>query len=162
MGEVNVRAAVLTDAPEMVAILNEIITIGGTTAYEMPRPPDAFDDLIKGRIARSCCHVAQAGGQVVGFQWVKPSIADPAEMGEIATFAKVGTVQRGIGTALFEATLRATRANGFTVLNATIRADNTGGLTYYSRMGFVDHSVSPAVPLGDGTPVDREHKRLTL
>ena len=157
-----IRAAEPKDGPAMVAILNDIIAQGGTTAIETPLAPNGYDDLVTGRIVRSCCHVAQADDVIVGFQYVKPSPFDPEQMGEIATFAKIGTVQRGIGTALFQATRRATGAMGFTVIDATIRADNTGGLAYYTKMGFQDHSTTIGVPLQDGTPVDRVHKRFTL
>jgi hypothetical protein len=47
-------------------------------------------------------------------------------------------------------------------INATIRADNVGGLAFYSRLGFTDHGISRAVPLRDGTPVDRVSKRFIL
>ncbi|MEM9148767.1 MAG: GNAT family N-acetyltransferase, partial [Pseudomonadota bacterium] len=51
---------------------------------------------------------------------------------------------------------------GLIALNATIRADNRVGLAYYSRMGFQDYAVRPAVPLADGSPVDRISKRFDL
>ena len=51
---------------------------------------------------------------------------------------------------------------GREAINATIRADNAGGLAFYTKQGFVDYGVTPAVPLADGTPVDRVHKRFSL
>ena len=47
-------------------------------------------------------------------------------------------------------------------INATIRADNIGGLAFYSRLGFMDHGISRAVPLRNGVPVDRVSKRYVL
>ena len=47
-------------------------------------------------------------------------------------------------------------------MNAEIRADNEGGLAFYGKMGFQDQDVDRAVPLGDGTPVDRINKRYPL
>jgi len=93
-------------------------------------------------------------------QWVR--VMEAQDMGSIATFARPGTAQKGIGSALFKATLAASHAAGYTHLDATIRADNTGGLAYYSKMGFQDHSVTKAKPLSDGTKVDRIHKRLKI
>lgn len=49
-----------------------------------------------------------------------------------------------------------------TEMDATIRADNTGGLMYYSKMGFLDHSVTKGAPFDDGTLVDRRSKRYKL
>ena len=68
----------------------------------------------------------------------------------------------GVGSALLDATTARAREIGLTAINATIRGDNTGGLTFYSRMGFIDHEIVPAVPLKDGTPVDRIRKRFAL
>ena len=70
--------------------------------------------------------------------------------------------QSGVGSALFRATRERALALGLTAINATIRADNAGGLAFYSRQGFRDHSVAKAVPLSDGTPVDRISKRYSL
>ena len=81
---------------------------------------------------------------------------------DITTFARVGLTQRGVGSALFAATQAEAGRRNYAAINATIRADNTGGLTFYSRLGFVDHSVRRAVPLKDGTSVDRVNKRYSL
>lgn len=154
-----VRRATPQDRDALAAILNEIIAIGGTTAYETPLEPAYFDRFIPPPDHRTFLHVAEADGVIVGFQWMSP---DADGMGLIATFAQPGTTQRGIGSALFEVTRACCLDAGYRLLDATIRADNTGGLAYYSKIGFKDHSVTRAVPLSDGTPVDRVHKRMLL
>ncbi|MEM7470281.1 MAG: GNAT family N-acetyltransferase [Pseudomonadota bacterium] len=155
------RLAVPADIPQLVAILNEIIAIGGTTAYQEPVTPDYFDRLVNSKEEQTFIHVAAKGSDIEGFQWINPS-PERAALASIATFARPGTTQRGIGTALFAATKQAAKKANFDEIDATIRRDNTGGLAYYSKMGFEDHSVTEAVPLKDGTPVDRIHKRLKL
>lgn len=170
-----IRLARSEDAPEMASILNEIIRIGGTTAYQSPVSPGYFSKFIDGADPTTFLHLACNGdihGDILGFQWITPDegFGDPAQgfappepgMGSIATFAKPGLTGRGIGAVLFEATKKAARAAGYHTLEATIRADNPGGLKYYSKMGFLDHSVFKAIPLEDGTKVDRIHKRLAL
>ncbi|MEP3347139.1 MAG: GNAT family N-acetyltransferase [Litoreibacter sp.] len=154
-----VRKATPQDRAAITNILNEVIAIGGTTAYEAPKEAQFFDRFITPKDNRTFIHVAEADGEVVGFQWMNP---DADGMGMIATFAQAGTTQRGIGSALFKETLRCCKDAGYTLLDATIRGDNTGGLAYYSKVGFKDHSVTRAVPLSDGTPVDRVHKRMEL
>jgi ribosomal protein S18 acetylase RimI-like enzyme len=67
-----------------------------------------------------------------------------------------------VGSALFNVMRSAARKRGLTAINATIRADNSGGLAFYNRMGFLDYEVTRAVPLKDGTPVDRIRKRYSL
>jgi ribosomal protein S18 acetylase RimI-like enzyme len=80
----------------------------------------------------------------------------------IATFARRGMTQKGIGAALMEATKAAAQTAGLRVIDATIRADNSGGLAYYTRQGFIDYDVLKDLPLKDGTKVDRIRKRFDL
>lgn len=157
-----VRKATLKDRPAMTAILNEIIAIGGTTAYERPLEPSYFDRFIDASDPKTFLYVLEADGKLVGLQWTEPLDPPNAHIGGIATFAQPGTTQRGIGSALFETTKQVSRAAGYTEIEAKIRADNAGGLRYYSKMGFTDHTITKAVPLSDGTPVDRVHKRFRL
>ncbi len=67
-----------------------------------------------------------------------------------------------MGSALFAATRERARQIGLSAINASIRADNIGGLTFYGKMGFMDHSVVPGVALKDGGRVDRVSKRFPL
>ena len=151
------------DVPGACRILNEIIGIGGTTAFETAFSEDGFaalylhgDDLV-------ACHVAlDADGQVAGFQWVGHNSKLPIGCVDIATFARRDPPLRGTGRALFVATCAFALDAGFAQINATIRADNVPGLGYYAKMGFVDHVVAKAIPLSDGTPVDRISKRFAL
>ncbi|PTX58112.1 L-amino acid N-acyltransferase YncA [Litoreibacter ponti] len=157
-----IRLASPHDKPALTEILNDIIAIGGTTAYEDPLAPAYFDRLVEADDPKTFLHVAEAEGEIVGFQWMEPFDPPDDHIGGIATFARPGTTQRGIGSALFEVTKSASRAAGYAEIEAKIRADNSGGLAYYTRMGFEDRFVTTGVPLKDGTPVDRVHKRLIL
>jgi L-amino acid N-acyltransferase YncA len=165
---IETRPARPEDAPAMCALLNEIIAVGGTTAYQTP-----FDvarmtaDYIakKNLIATTVAHDGKA---LVGFQalsWPEPDNAGadrlPPDWAYIATFVKGGITGRGIGKALFAVTRPAARAAGATAIDATIRADNAGGLRYYSAIGFEDYAVLRAMPLSDGTLLDRIRKRIT-
>lgn len=159
-----IRTATVSDAAEMAALLNEIIHIGGTTAIQSVNTPKSTEAFIEKLQTTGCIHIArsQETSALLGYQSLEYYADLPKTLGIIATFCKVGGTKRGIGTALFAATRAAAPALGFTEIDATIRADNTGGLAYYSKMGFLDHSVAKAVPLDDGTPVDRISKRLML
>lgn len=159
----DVRPMQAADVPQACEILNDIIRIGGTTANETMMGEDQFaskylltDDLI-------CCHVVLDGdGQVAGFQWLGRNSKLPGDCADIATFTRREPALRGAGRALCAVTKEAAMATGYAQINATIRADNVPGLGYYSKMGFVDFTVTKAVPLKDGTPVDRISKRLAL
>lgn len=160
------RPATPDDGPAMTMILNEIIDAGGTTAHQ-----SRFDAarMVRHYIEPSSkisCTVAEVEGKLVGFQ----SLAWPDQEGQpfpdgwaiIATFVGASAAGQGAGRALFAATRRAAEAAGVTTIDATIRADNTGGLAFYSKMGFKDYDVLRAIPLRDGTPIDRIRKRLDL
>ena len=152
------------DLEEARALLNEIIAIGGTTAWETPLDAAAFGAVYSSANPDLVAiHVAlDAEGAVAGFQWLARKATLPPDCADIATFARQNPVTKGVGTALFAATKAAARAAGFARINAQIRADNRPGLGYYAKMGFVDHDIVPAVPLRDGTPVDRIVKRFAL
>lgn len=159
-----IRPAHPDDAADMTMLVNEIIRIGGATAIQVEYTVEATESFIQELQTTGCIHVAhdKESGALLGYQSLEYYSDLPKTLGVIATFAKVGSVKRGIGTALFTATRKAAPALGFTEIDATIRTDNTGGLAYYSKMGFQDHSVAKGVPLDDGTPVDRISKRLKL
>ena len=152
------REARPEDAAELAALLNEIIAIGGTTAYQTPRSPQDLRETFIEDPHHVSCLVAERGGAILGFQHVERE----GETGYIASFARAEPKVPGVGRALMAETLRAARAAGLTSIVAKIRADNVPGLGYYAAMGFEDWTVDRAVPLTDGTPVDRISKRLVL
>jgi GNAT superfamily N-acetyltransferase len=161
---IDVRPAASAYAPELAELLNAIIARGGTTALERAFTGERLDaTYLTGPDVLSCVvAVDPDNGQLLGFQTLIRDEHLPEGWGDIATFARVDGTQRGVGTALFIATRENARALGLAAINAEIRADNTGGLTFYGKMGFEDHRVDRAIPLNDGTPVDRMHKRFIL
>jgi pyrroline-5-carboxylate reductase len=161
--ELEVRPVAASDAPELTGLLNALIARGGTTALQEPFTPQRLaETYLTGPEVVSCVVAVEADGRLAGFQTLIRVGHLPQGWGDIGTFARVGASQKGVGGALFAATRERAAAGGLTALNATIRADNTGGLAYYARMGFEDYAVDRAVPLRDGSPVDRIHRRYTL
>ena len=158
-----VRPVTSQDAPALADLLNAVIRAGGTTALESEFTPEALDAAYLTGPKVLCCHVAEnAAGELVAFQTLGRYPGLPDDVGDIGTFAAPDRKQSGAGSALFAATRDCARALGHSAINATIRADNLGGLAFYTKQGFVDHGVTPAVPLNNGTPVDRVHKRFSL
>lgn len=150
------------DEGALCDVLNAIIAAGGTTAHETPFTPEGLIDHLLAGARVQCCHVVQLDGAPVGFQSVTLNPKLPQAWGDMSSFTRREPKVPGAGRALFAATRAKARSLGLVALNATIRADNGPGLGYYSAMGFVDYDVVRAVPLGDGTPVDRLRKRLIL
>lgn len=159
-----VRPVRAQDAEQLADLLNAIIAQGGTTALEEPFTGEALDQTyLTGPRVLNCVVAEDAdAGELVGFQTLVRSSWLPEDVADIATFARIGTTQRGIGSSLFNATRAKARELGLKEINATIRADNEGGLRFYSKMGFEDHSRTEGVPLTDGTPIDRVHKRIAV
>lgn len=147
----------------MAALLNEIIAIGGTTAFEEPVSAAEIAEWYIQSDMLFCCHVAvDDAGKIAGFQSLESDPNDDEKIGYIATFARQSPLVKGVGTALFQSTKDTARSLGVGKISAKIRGDNTPGLAYYSKMGFVDSDVLRAVPLQDGTPVDRVIKVFDL
>ena len=164
MADIEIRPVREGDAQELSTLLNEIIARGGTTAWEDPFEPERLARIMLTGPDVICCFVAAelAIDRLLGFQSLLMSNDLPDGVVDIATFTRLGLTQRGVGSSLFAATQAEAGRRRFAALNATIRADNAGGLTFYGRLGFVDDSVRRAVPLKDGTSVDRVSKRFSL
>jgi L-amino acid N-acyltransferase YncA len=159
----HIRAARPADAAPLARLLNAIIHAGGTTAMEDPFTDQAFADYFLTGSGVLSCFVAEAEtGEAIGFQAVCRYDGLPEGWGDIATFARREPKIAGVGRALFPSTVRAARQRSLVAINAAIRADNTGGLAYYEKIGFATYDRLAAVPLRDGTPVDRILKRYDL
>ena len=160
---ISIRRAGELDARAMAELLNAIIAKGGTTAFTEPVSGDVLTGWFRQAPDRSVWHIAEdETGQLLGFQSIEPKDKLPAEACDIATFVRLGQTGLGVGSRLFEETVRAARALGYLWINATIRADNESGLTYYQSRGFEDYARHRNVPLGNGMIVDRISKRYDL
>ncbi|CUJ94590.1 hypothetical protein RUE5091_01434 [Ruegeria denitrificans] len=158
-----VRPMMPEDVATACRVLNDIIEIGGSTAFEIPFSESLFVQSYLDGVDKICSHVVLGDqGEVAGFQWLGTYDTLPQDCADIATFTRRQPVLKGAGRALFAETSKIAAAMGFTAINATIRADNRMGLSYYDKMGFRDYSVAYSVPLRDGTPVDRISKRFDL
>jgi L-amino acid N-acyltransferase YncA len=163
--DLEIRPVRSSDAPALTELMNEIIAQGGTTAFERPFTVEELDAqyLTGPKVISAVVAIDRASQRPQGFQ----ILGDfghplPTGWGDIGTYVQVGGKQRGIGSALFGATRAKALERGLIAINATIRSDNAGGLAYYSKQRFEDYAVERAVPLADGTPVDRIYKRYWL
>ena len=95
---------------QMADLLNEIIRIGGTTAFEDPVTAQDLAGLVsqRRRLLLPCRRRQREA--IAGFQALETSDAYGAGIGEISTFARQTPKTPGTGTALFKATENAARA----------------------------------------------------
>lgn len=157
-----VRHARQDDLGELCSILNEIIEIGGTTAFEVRLSEAEFRSHFLDSKHFICCFLAEKMGLILGFQSLSRHPELSEDWADIATFSRASPRVRGVGTTLFESTLALAKRKKIRWINATIRADNKPGLAYYTKMGFSDYSISKNLPLRDGTLVDRISKKLAV
>ena len=151
-----IRHAIPDDAAAMAEILNQIIAIGGTTAHQHPKSVEEVQDhYITGPEVISSV-VAEAQGQVTGWQSVEYWQGDA----HIGTFVRPGAQAAGAGAAMFALTCDTVQMAGVTSIVASIRADNVPGLRYYARIGFVDFASEPQFALETGQVVGRVHRRF--
>lgn len=158
MTDFEVRAMEQRDVPACVAIVNHIIALGGSTAYEEPYSEADFAAHYLNE--PPVTNVVLLRGRVVGFQ----AAFDAGDgLYSIGSFTDQANPVPGAGRAIFAKTLADCRAHGGAAILAKITSDNTGGLAYYSRMGFVDDHVVPGdVTRKSGLVVDRIVKRYAL
>lgn len=150
------RPTTEADLPALHALFDHTVRAGGTTAHEeiwdlATFKAYYFDDP-------DIVMTVLSDDQPVGFQAVFAN----GEGLSIGSFTDQRNVVRGAGSVMFAATKEAAVIGGYKWIDAKIRADNVPGLAYYSKMGFEDYKIDKGVPLGDGTPMDRITKRLTL
>ena len=161
--KITVRASTADDAGLLSALLNDIIAVGGSTAMETPLSIEEFQNqFLQGDDFLNCFSALNENNQPVGFQYLRTHSKLEKDWGDIATFAQLQPKVRGVGSALFAATMKWALTNNIIAINATIRADNVSGLAYYEKMGLRTYSVAKDIGLNDGTFVDRISKRIYL
>lgn len=157
----HIRKAGSLDAAQMAELLNEIISIGGTTAFVTSVATQTLRDWMSDDGA--IWHVAESEtGEILGFQWIQDHPDLPDTDADIASFVKVGAAGLGVGSKLFEKTKTVARQKGYRFIHAVIRADNESGLAYYQSRGFENYRRLKDVALDDGMIVDKIWKRFEL
>lgn len=133
-----IRRAEAADAAALDGVLTPILERWGSAR---PRGADHVRAHYIEHPDSLACHLAEAEGRVLGFQSLKRAMPDnpydlPEGWGIVGTYVAAEAAGRGIGRALFAATLRAALAAGLERIDATIGAENADGLAYYEALGF--------------------------
>ena len=128
----NVREVEEKDSLALCELLNEIIVIGGTTAFEKKLNKHEFEKYFVNGQDQTHTILAIDQSGYLGFQCLSYHPELPDGWLDIATFTRAQPKIAGVGTALFGYSLKYVRQNSFSCINATIRADNKAGLAYLS------------------------------
>jgi ribosomal protein S18 acetylase RimI-like enzyme len=139
MSEFAVRAATPADAPALVAILTAIAAEGRYTAITTPWPVAEQRDYIARLSPREVIHVAQAGGEIAGYQPVElwaPTLASMSHVAQIGTFVKPEWRRHGVGQALYRSTVEFARRHEIAKFVIQVRESNTSARRFYEGVGF--------------------------
>ena len=136
-----VRPALEEDAPQMVDLLNGLISQGRYTVMDEPVGLREQVDFIRAFPDRGVFHLAvcPTGQEVLGMQDVQPLSAPHrafSHVGEVSTFVRPDAQGVGVGGSLCRATFEAVRERGFRKILATVRADNPRAVAFYLGQGF--------------------------
>ena len=138
----NIRPALQADAEGMSEVLNDIFQAGlrdaaGDIDFVMRRYIEhparilcsvAVDQDLRIRVFQSLKHGWRGNPYGVGDGW-----------GIIGTHIRPDAARRGVGKALFLASLQAARSAKLIAIDATIGEDNEPALAYYEALGFRDY-----------------------
>lgn len=142
--EIEIRRATVDDAQAISAIWEVICAERVYTAVSRPFTAEQEREYIASLSEREAIFLAEADGQVVGFQiidqWARYSDAFD-HVGGMGTFILPQRRHRGIGRRLAEHTLRFARAHGYEKLVIYVRAGNVGAQAFYQGLGFVPKGV---------------------
>jgi L-amino acid N-acyltransferase YncA len=137
--DLKIRPAIGTDAVGIINVLNPIIEAGGYTAFDTPFTVEAERRYIETLPARGIFHVALAEDRVVGFQSMEPFATYTHafdHVGVLGTYVELSRRRKGIGSALFEATFKEARRQGYEKLFTYILVHNAAALRAYTKQGF--------------------------
>ncbi|MBK5294949.1 MAG: GNAT family N-acetyltransferase [Acidobacteriia bacterium] len=135
-----IRRATGADAEAIAAVLEGVVSERTSTAIVKPWSAEEQRRHLLSLTDREAFHVAESGsGEVVGYQSLERYSAILDSMGHVAqlgTFLKPEARGRGVGRALFEASLKFAAAHEFHKFVIQVRASNTGAQTFYKKLGF--------------------------
>jgi L-amino acid N-acyltransferase YncA len=136
----SIRRATPDDAAGVAAVLNGVIAGGRHSLLDTPFTEAEERAYIEALPERSSLHVAEAAGDILGFQTVIPwNTFTTREFDHVAT---MGTYvderhrRRGVGAALAAATFTAAAQMGYEKIFTDLRADNLDSLGYHVALGF--------------------------
>lgn len=142
------RPATPADAQGLSRVLTPIIEMWGS---DRQTDPDFLRERYIENPMRIACTVAvDDNDTILGFQSLQraeegnPYDVEPG-WGVIGTYVSLDAGRRGIGSALFAATLAAAQEAGLEWIDASIGTDNAHGLAYYESRGFRSYRSRPGV-----------------
>jgi RimJ/RimL family protein N-acetyltransferase len=138
----SVRRATPDDAASISRILGLVVAERRFTAIQEPWPEPEQHRYLESLSPRETFHVAETSGpsgEVIGYQSLdlySTILNSMAHVGQVGTFLHPQWRGKGVGGALFEATLAFAAAHGYRKFVIQVRGGNMGAQAFYGRLGF--------------------------
>lgn len=137
---VSIRRAAPDDAAGVAAVLNGVIAGGRHSLLDTPFTVAEERAYIEALPERSFLHVAEAAGDILGFQTVNPwntfSTRELDHVATMGTYVEERHRRRGVGAALAAKSFAAALEMGYERIFTDLRADNLDSLAYHLALGF--------------------------
>ena len=152
------------DAEPVRSILNDAVEHSTAMWTTRPLSPADGQAWLAANLERGSAHVAEAGGQVVGFaNWAPWRPRDGyRHTVEDSVYLLDGHQGRGLGTDLLGVIIAAARQSGAHVMMASIEATNTPSVMLHQRLGFELVGTAREVGTKFGRWLDLTMMRLSL
>jgi len=135
-----IRAATLSDAEAIIAILEGITSEQFYTAIDKPWSADQQRRYLMSLSPRETVQLAETECQlVIGYQTLElwaPTLDSMAHVGQIGTFLRPEWRRQGIGEAFFENMVEFARKHDFRKFVIQVRSSNVAAQNFYGRLGF--------------------------
>jgi len=136
--QVLVRPATSEDLPEVARIYNHAILNTTSTFDTEPKTVERWRDVFVKHTDAYPLLVAEAGGRVVGWGALRPSVDRPAARFTVenAVYVDPDCQGRGIGSALLGQIVERARANGYHAVVGMVVAGNEASERLHLKLGF--------------------------
>ncbi|MGQ9628601.1 MAG: GNAT family N-acetyltransferase [Anaerolineae bacterium] len=142
--EIRIRGGTPEDAEGIANVLNEIILERTYSSLSEPFSVEAEREFIASMDERAAIFVAEADGEIIGFQTIEPFANYSralAHVGVVGTFVLEEFRRQGIGRRLFYKSLEFASLMGYEKIIAYVRRTNELAQNFYSKMGFTPIGV---------------------
>lgn len=140
MSEVVIRKAGATDAAAICRIVEFIVSEGKYTAITRAWNVHEETAYLASLSPREAVFVAEAAGEVIGFQVVDrwSAFDSMAHVAQLGTFLLPHWRGVGLGRTLFRASLDFAREAHYSKFLIQVRAGNAAALSFYRGLGFLE------------------------
>ena len=136
-----IRRATVEDAEGVAMVLSRVVSERVHSAIDRAWTADQQRSYLQSLSSREAFQVAiAASGDMIGYQSLdlySPVLPSMAHVGQLGTFLLPEWRGRGVGQALFHATMRFGASVGYRKLVVQVRASNLSAQAFYKRIGFV-------------------------